>query len=93
LKIWSLGFLCILTVSLEMIPEGPGTPWFIIWYCNTNIQNIHSSFSFPGTPYRHVPSQKALYIYICTYIYVCVYIYIYIYVYVCGVYVCLYRTV
>jgi len=40
--------------------KGPGMPWFIIWYCNTNIQNIHSSFSFPGrlTPFRRVPSQK-----------------------------------
>jgi len=47
---WSPGFFYILTVSLEKVPEGPGTPWFIIWYCNTNIQNIHSSFSFPGKP-------------------------------------------
>ena len=49
----------ILTVSLEKAQEERGPPWFII-SCNTNIQNTHSSFSFPGTPYRCVPSQKAL---------------------------------
>src|SRR6218665_826275 len=27
---------------------------------NTDIQTILSSFSFPGTPYRRVPPQKAL---------------------------------
>jgi len=51
-------FLYILTVSLENCPLGPGTPWSFTWYANTNIQNIHSSCSFPGTPYRRVPSQK-----------------------------------
>jgi len=56
---WSPGFLYILTVSLKNVAEGPCTQWFIIWYCNTNIQKTHSSFSFPSTPYRRVQSQKS----------------------------------
>src|SRR6218665_3206281 len=43
--------------------EGPGRSrypmiYYLIGYCNTNIQNIHSSFLFPGTPYQRVPGNK-----------------------------------
>src|SRR6218665_1803897 len=37
------------------------------------IHSILSSFSFPGTPYRRVPSQKMPCVYVCTCVYVCMY--------------------
>src|SRR6218665_3581566 len=50
-KRWDIGLLRALSLRIMMM---------MMTMMNTKIKNIHSLFSFPGTGYRCVPSQKAL---------------------------------